>query len=64
METNEKIRNIKEELKKELVSVEKQQELIEIKAKYLGKKGVVTELTANMKELSIEEKKELGQLVN
>lgn len=64
METNEKIRNIKEELKKELVSVEKQQELIEIKAKYLGKKGVVTELTANMKELSSEEKKELGQLVN
>ena len=64
METNEKIRNIKEELKKELVSVAKQQELIEIKAKYLGKKGVVTELTANMKELSSEEKKELGQLVN
>lgn len=64
METNEKIKNIKEELKKELEGLEKQQELIEIKAKYLGKRGLVTELTANMKDLSIEEKKELGQLVN
>ena len=64
METNEKIRNIKEELNKELERVEKQQELVEVKAKYLGKKGLVTELTANMKDLSIEEKKELGQLVN
>ena len=64
METNEKIRNIKEELNSELERVEKRQELVELKAKYLGKKGLVTELTANMKDLSIEEKKKLGQLVN
>ena len=60
--------NKKEEILKsldiDLQNVEKVQELQEVKSKYLGKKGLVSELTANMKDLSIEEKKEIGRLAN
>ena len=60
--------NKKEEILKsldiDLQNIEKEQELQEVKSKYLGKKGLVSELTANMKDLSIEEKKEIGRLAN
>lgn len=57
----EEIRSLLEEdLKKVTSSIE----LGELKVKYLGKKGLITSLTSNMKDLSIEEKKELGQLLN
>lgn len=64
METSEKIKNIREELEQDLRKIEKLSDFNELKAKYLGKSGLVSVLTANMKELSIEEKKELGQKVN
>lgn len=61
---NEKISMIKEELTKDIQSVNSLKEVGDLKVKYLGKKGLVTELTSNMKELSIEEKKEIGKLSN
>ena len=60
----EKVENIKKELEKDLVNVKNLQDVQELKTKYLGKKGLVTDLTSNMKELSIEEKKEIGKLSN
>lgn len=58
----EKINNIKTSLNNDINSIANLNELNEIKVKYLGKKGIVTELTANMKDLDIEERKELGKL--
>ena len=60
----EKANDIKTSLLKDIESVNKLQELVELRAKYIGKSGVITELTKNMKELSVEEKKEVGKVVN
>ena len=60
----EKVESIKSELAKDLENVNTTQEVGNLKVKYLGKKGLVTELTSNMKDLSIEEKKEVGRLSN
>ena len=60
-ETVEKIKN---ELNEDLTKTTNAQEISNLKVKYLGKKGLVTELTSNMKDLSIEEKKEVGRLSN
>ena len=61
---NEKIVLIKNELNTDLEKITSLKELGELKVKYLGKKGLVTELTSNMKDLSIEERKELGKISN
>ena len=61
---NDKINMIKNELAKDIVLVTSLKELGDLKVKYLGKKGLVTELTSNMNQLSIEEKKELGKASN
>ena len=60
----EKIESIKTQLLDDLVDVKKLQDLVDIKAKYIGKSGVISELTKNMKDLSIEERKEVGKLSN
>lgn len=60
----EKIELIKSSLDTDLESVNSINDLVNLKAKYLGKKGLVTELTANMKDLSIEERKEVGKVSN
>ena len=49
---------------KELDNVKNLNELSDIRVKYLGKKGLITELTKNMSELSIDEKKEVGKKSN
>ena len=61
---NEKVNSIKEEILNDINSISSLKELGDLKVKYLGKKGLVTELTSNMRELSIEDKKELGKLSN
>ena len=60
----EKIELIKKDVDTDLESVKNINDLVNLKAKYLGKKGLVTELTANMKDLSIEERKEVGRVSN
>ena len=64
METNEKIRTIKEELNSDIQNIESLKEVQELKVKYLGKKGLVTELSSKMKELLPEERKNFGQVIN
>lgn len=60
----EKSEEIKKEFEKDLSLVKNSNDLNELKVKYLGKKGIVTELTKNMKDLSIDEKKEVGRVSN
>ena len=60
----ENINKIKEELQKDLESVKTLQDIVDLKAKYVGKSGCITELTKNMRDLSVEEKKSVGMLVN
>lgn len=56
--------NILEELKNDLNEIKKEHDLNEIKTKYLGKKGRITELSSQIKDLPIEEKKTFGANLN
>ena len=56
--------NILEELKNDLEKVSTEHELNEIKTKYLGKKGSITELSSKIKDLKDEEKKTFGANLN
>ena len=59
-----KIAAIKEQFLAELSKAENSADLEAIRVAYLGKKGFVTELMKEMKDLSVEEKKTFGQKVN
>lgn len=56
--------NLISELKKKLEKIKSTQELSEVKAKYLGKKGSITELSSKMKEIANDQKKEFGMRLN
>lgn len=60
----EKVQNLKQEVTTRLENTKSLKEVTDIKVEYLGKKGPVTELTSHMKELSVDEKKEFGKLLN
>ena len=64
MDYKNNIDKIKAEFQEKLFVVNSIQDLESIKAKYIGKQGEVTDLFANFKKLSIEEKKEIGPLIN
>ncbi|MCI8568005.1 MAG: phenylalanine--tRNA ligase subunit alpha [Bacilli bacterium] len=51
-------------LEKDIENISTQKEIIDLKAKYLGKKGMVTELTKNMRDLSDEKRREVGKISN
>lgn len=60
----EKVQNLKQEVTTRLENTKSLKEVTDIKVEYLGKKGPVNELTSHMKELSVDEKKEFGKLLN
>ncbi len=60
----EEIKKIEEALEKDLKEVKNKNEANDLRVKYLGKKGFVTDLTKDMGSLSVDEKKELGKLAN
>jgi phenylalanyl-tRNA synthetase alpha chain len=53
-----------EKLKIDLNNISTENELLNIKSKYLGKKGQITTMTTTLKDLSIEKKKVEGQKIN
>ena len=63
METNneKRIIEIKENLIKDLSEIKNNNDLVMVKSKYLGKNGIVTELTKNMRDLSPEERVIVGK---
>lgn len=60
----EKVNEIKKQFDKDVLGVTDAKTLNDIRVKYLGKQGMVTELSKMMKEVSSEQKKEFGMLVN
>ena len=55
---------IKKDIEKELKNIKNINILKEVKVKYLGKKGIITELNSKIKDIPKEEKKEYGMKVN
>ena len=60
----EKINAILEELMKKFEDVKTLQELNDLRVAYQGKKGVITDLSAGIKDVPNEEKKEYGIKLN
>ena len=60
----EKVESIRESLNTDIKEVKTIQDIVELKSKYIGKTGLISELTKGMAELSIEEKKEFGMIIN
>ena len=60
----EKVEKLKSEITKKIEEVKDLKELNDLRVEYLGKKGPIAELTSHMKELSVDEKKEFGMLLN
>jgi phenylalanyl-tRNA synthetase alpha chain len=64
MEIKETIKKIEENMNNELPLIKNISQLNDIRIKYLGKKGLVQEMLDHIRDLSVEEKKEVGMLVN
>lgn len=60
----EEIKILKGNLDSEIVNVKSLNELNDLRLKYLGKKSKINEFSSKMKELSVDEKKEFGRLMN
>ena len=61
---NKKIEEIKKDLEKDLTEVKDLKILEDLRIKYLGKKGLITELNSEIKNVPNDEKKEFGMKVN
>ena len=59
-----KIEEIKKLIEEKMKNVSSLQELNELKVEFLGKKGLITEVNAMIKDIPNEEKKEFGMKVN
>lgn len=60
----ENLESIKKQFQEELKEVNSKVELERIRVLFLGKKGIVTEQLKNLRDLSVDEKKKAGMLVN
>jgi phenylalanyl-tRNA synthetase alpha chain len=60
----EEVENLKKEIEEKLNTVKSLSELEELRIKYLGKKGVITGYLRSLKNLSVEERKRLGGILN
>ena len=59
-----KFEDVKKALDKDLVEIKDMNKLNDLKVKYLGKKGIITELNSEIRNIPNEEKKEFGMKVN
>ena len=60
----EKIEQLQKEIEIKVKEVKTLKEWNDLKVEYLGKKGPISAILSGMRDLSIEEKKETGKLVN
>ena len=59
-----KFEDVKKALDKDLIEITDMNKLNDLKVKYLGKKGIITELNSEIRNVPNEEKKEFGMKVN
>ncbi|MDE6597875.1 MAG: phenylalanine--tRNA ligase subunit alpha, partial [Clostridia bacterium] len=64
MELNEKIKNIKEKIESAVKDIKSSKKLQEIKMKFLGKSGEISELLKNMRDVPPEQRPSFGKLLN
>lgn len=62
METE--LKELKEGLQNELKNCSKEADILNIKSKYVGKKSRITEILAGLKDMSVEDKRKYGSLIN
>lgn len=60
----EKLNNLQKTFFEDLEKIENKEEIIDLQNKFLGKKGELKAILSELKDLSIEEKKEFGQISN
>ena len=60
----EDIKVLRNELDSDIETINSMNDLNDLRLKYLGKKSKIQEFSSRMKDLSIEEKKECGRLMN
>lgn len=56
--------SLKESFLKDISEINSLNDLINLKAKYIGKKGIITEKIKNLAKLSLEERKSQGKILN
>lgn len=60
----EKLINLKSNLESALKNVSKEADVLNVKSEYVGKKSEIQELLSGLKDMSIDEKKKYGSLIN
>jgi phenylalanyl-tRNA synthetase alpha chain len=60
----EELKKLGENALKEINELKKEADLLNVKAKYLGKGSDMTKFLANLKDMSIDEKKKYGRIIN
>ena len=60
----EKLIELKESLKEKLKKVNKEADILNIKSEYIGKKSEIANILSHLKDMSIEDKKKYGSLIN
>ncbi len=60
----EKVEKLKKEILEKVAKAKDLKIISDLRVEYLGKKGPINELTSHMKELSTDEKKDFGKLLN
>ena len=60
----EKILKLKEDLNNELSNASKEADILNIKSNYIGKKSEIQELLSNLKDMSVDDKRKYGSLIN
>ena len=61
---NENIEKVRVEVENDMVEINNLNDLNDLKVKYMGKKGLISELNSLIKDIPNEEKKEFGSSVN
>lgn len=61
---DKELEKIRESLKEKLSVAQKEADILNIKSEFVGKKSKIQELLAHLKDMSIEEKKQFGSLIN
>ena len=60
----EKLKLIKENLQKELKDAKQEADILNIKSAYIGKKSEFQEILSSLKDMSVEDKRKYGSLIN